>query len=539
MEPAMNDTDPLDDRTLTPAKGKRRKTSPSLAKLRDLRRLLTNGHQSPAAEAQRAKGKLTARERLRHLLDDDTFVETGLMVRTRSHEFDLQRKAGHGDGVITGFGTIDGRRVAIYLQDFTMLGGSLGLAHAEKICRLMDAAFDSKIPVIGILDSGGARIQEGVDSLDGYAEIFKRNAKLSGVVPQISVILGPCAGGAVYSPALTDFVFMVEGISYMFVTGPSVVRAATGENVDFDTLGGSAAHASRSGVCHFVGKSEPDCFRQVRELLSFLPSSRFLPPPYCTTTDSDTRTLPILEKICELDPQVPYRVHHVIWRASDDKMFLEVHRDFAKNIVTGFMRLGGETVGVVANNPSHSAGALDVDSTEKAARFVQFCDCFNIPILTLVDVPGYWPGLDQEHRGIIRRGAKLLYAYAVSTVPKVTVIMRKAYGGAYIAMGSKRLGADFNFASPAAEIAVMGPRGAVEILYSKELAAAADPGALKEKLAKEYAERFASPYQAASSGSVDEVIEPRELRRRLIQVFRILRDKRTPGEGPARGNPPL
>jgi acetyl-CoA carboxylase carboxyltransferase component len=523
----------------TKAKSKRTKPSEGLAKLRGLRSELTNGHHTKSAQTQKAKGKLTARERLSYLLDDHSFVEMGLLVKTRCQDFDVDKKAGYGDGVVTGFGMIDGRRVAVYVQDFTVLGGSLGLAHAEKICRLMDAAAEAKMPIIGLLDSGGARIQEGVDSLDGYAEIFKRNVKYSGIVPQISVILGPCAGGAVYSPALTDFVFMVEGISYMFVTGPSVVKAATGENVDFETLGGSGAHASKSGVCHFVAKSEPDCFRQVRDLLSFLPSSRFERPPTKTTADSESRPIPILEKMCGLDSRTPYRVHHIIWRIADDKVFLEVQKDFAKSIVTGLLRMAGEVVGVVACNPSYSSGALDVDSTEKAARFVQFCDNFGIPVLTLVDVPGYWPGLDQEHRGIIRRGAKLLYAYAAATVPKVTVIMRKAYGGAYIAMGSKHLGADFNIASPNAEIAVMGPKGAVEILYSKEIAASPEPEALKEKLTKDYAERFASPYQTAATGSVDEVLEPKELRTRLIQVFKFLKPKREPGKGPVRGNPPL
>lgn len=493
-------------------------------------------------EAQKARGKFTARERIHYLLDEGSFQETDLLVKTRASEFGLADKDIPGDGVITGFGTVNGREVCVYAQDFTVLGGSLGLAHALKICKVMDLAYENKCPVIGLLDSGGARIQEGVDSLDGYAEIFYRNTKCSGVIPQISVILGPCAGGAVYSPALTDYIFMVEGISHMFVTGPDVVKAATGEEVSFDHLGGSEAHASKSGVCHFVAKSEPDCFRQVRELLSYLPQSRFEKPPRVANPDPVRRQSPLLEKVCELDPRKSYRMQHVIWQVADEHKFFEVHAGYAKNVVVGFMRMGGEVVGVVANNPAHMAGALNIDSSDKAARFIRFLNAFNIPIVTLVDVPGYWPGVQQEHGGIIRHGAKILHAYCEATVPKISVILRKAYGGAYIAMSSKHMRGDFNFAFPCAEIAVMGPAGAIEILYSRELSACKseeERNALKAKLTSEYAEKFASPYQTASTGSIDEVIEPGHLRYKIIRALRFLKDKRQPGQHENRGNIPL
>ncbi|MEA3307387.1 MAG: acyl-CoA carboxylase subunit beta, partial [Elusimicrobiota bacterium] len=478
-------------------KKRRRETPESLKRFRKIKKEALLGAGPKRIEAQKAKGKLTARERLSYLLDEGSFQEIGLLVETRSTDFGLKDKGIKGDGVVTGFGKIDGRKVAVFSQDFTQLGGSLGLAHARKITSIMDLALEAKIPVIGILDSGGARIQEGVDSLDGYGEIFYRNTKSSGKIPQISIIVGPCAGGAVYSPALTDFVFMVDGISNMFVTGPDVVKAATGENVDFETLGGSMTHASKSGVCHFVAQSEPDCYRQVKELLTFLPQNNEERPPIAGTKDPTDRQLPLLEKLCGVDPRKPYRVHHIIWWLSDDHKFLEVHHHFAKNIVTGFMKLGGMTIAVIANNPSHMAGALDIDASDKAARFIRFANKFNIPILTLVDVPGYWPGVKQEHAGIIRHGAKLLYAYSEATVPKVTLVLRKAYGGAYIAMSSKYLRGDINFSLPNAEIAVMGPRGAIEILYSKELKKSKpeEIDELKIKLAQEYADKFASPYQ--------------------------------------------
>ena len=498
---------------------------------------------SPAdkVEAQKKKGKFTARERLNYLLDANSFFEIRTLAKSRCTDFGIKEKDLKGDGVITGFGRINGREVAIFAQDFTQLGGSLGLAHAQKIAYIMDMAIEAKIPIIGLLDSGGARIQEGVDSLDGYGEIFYRNVKASGVIPQISVILGPCAGGAVYSPALTDYIFMVDGISHMFVTGPGVVKSATGEDVDFDTLGGSKAHSQKSGVCHMVANSEQDCFRQVKDLLTFLPQNCYEKPVSTTTIDSPDRKTPMIEKICAMNPKMPVRIHHAIWEIADENKFFEIHRDFAKNIVVGFIRMGGEVVGVVANNSDHLGGALDLHASDKAARFVRFLNAFNIPILTLVDIGGYLPGVEQEHGGIIRHGAKLLYAYSEATVPKITLVLRKAYGGAYIAMSSKYLRGDFNFALPSAEIAVMGPRGAIEILYSKEIKAADKEKVeeIKEKLAKEYAEKFASPYQTASTGSIDEIIEPSCARQKIIRALRILKNKRDPKNNPRKGNIPL
>lgn len=498
---------------------------------------------SPAdkVEAQKKKGKFTARERLQYLLDENSFFEIRTLAKSRCTDFGIKDKDLKGDGVITGFGRINGREVAIFAQDFTQLGGSLGLAHAQKIAYIMDLALEAKIPVIGLLDSGGARIQEGVDSLDGYGEIFYRNVKASGVIPQISVILGPCAGGAVYSPALTDFIFMVDGISHMFVTGPGVVKSATGEDVDFDTLGGSKAHSQKSGVCHMVANSEQDCFRQVRDLLTFLPQNCFEKSSSTSTIDSADRKTPFLEKVAGMNPKMPFRIQHVIWELADENKFFEIHRDFAKNVVVGFIRMGGEVVGVVANNSDHLGGALDLHASDKAARFVRFLNAFNIPILTLVDIGGYLPGVEQEHGGIIRHGAKLLYAYSEASVPKITLVLRKAYGGAYIAMSSKYLRGDFNFALPSAEIAVMGPRGAIEILYSKEIKAAPKEKVeeIKERLTKEYAEKFASPYQTASTGSIDEVIEPSSARQRIIRALRILKNKRDPKANPQKGNIPL
>ncbi len=518
-----------------------REVPESLKRFREIHAAAEAGGPPDKVEAQRKKGKLTARERIAYLVDEDSFQEFGLLMESRCTDFGIKDKHIKGDGVITGFGKVNGRLAAIFSEDFTQLGGSLGRTHADKIAKLMDMAADARIPVIGILDSGGARIQEGVDSLDGYGEIFYRNTKYSGIVPQISIIVGPCAGGAVYSPALTDFVFMVKGLSNMFVTGPEVVKAATGETVDFETLGGATTHASKSGVCHFVANSEPDCYRQVKELMSFLPQNRFeLPPPH-ETKDPDGRRVSLMEKLCEVDPRKPYRVNHIIWWLADDHKFLEVHHDYAKNIVIGFLRLGGQVVGVIANNPAHMAGALDINASDKAARFIRFLNNFNIPILTLVDVPGYWPGVQQEHGGIIRHGAKLLYAYSEASVPKITLVLRKAYGGAYIAMSSKLMGGDINFSLPSAEIAVMGPRGAVEILYSRQIKEAKEEEreALRAKLAKEYSDKFASPYQTASTGSIDEVIEPAQARARLISAFRLLAGKRKPGENERTGNIPL
>jgi len=518
-----------------------RKIPDSLKLLREIKEAAIAGGAPDKIAAQKAKGKLTARERILYLADANSFQEIGLLMETRCTDFGIKDKHIKGDGVITGFAKICGRRVAVFSEDFTQLGGSLGRTHADKITNLMRKAEELRIPIIGILDSGGARIQEGVDSLDGYGEIFYENTKASGVVPQISIILGPCAGGAVYSPALTDFVFMVNGISRMFVTGPEVVKSATGESVDLETLGGALTHASKSGVCHFVANSEQDCFRQVRELLSYLPSSRYESIPDIENTDPEDRPIMKLEELCGTDQKLPYRVHSIIWLLADDNKFLEVHRNFARNIVVGFIRLGGKVVGVVANNPAHLSGALDINASDKAARFIRFLNNFNIPILTLVDVPGYWPGVAQEHGGIIRHGAKILYAYCEATVPKVTLVLRKAYGGAYIAMSSKMMHGDFNFSLPSAEIAVMGPFGAVDILYSKQIKAAKpeEQAALKTKLIQEYSAKFATPYQTASTGSTDEIIEPITARKRLIEAFRILDSKRVPGSEPKTGNIPL
>jgi len=519
-----------------------RGVAPATLKLRALSQKAAEGGEAERIKAQKARGKFTARERIHYLLDEGSFQETDLLVRTRAINFGLKDKDIPADGVITGFGTISGREVAVYSQDFTVLGGSLGLAHAAKITKIMDMALSSRVPVIGLLDSGGARIQEGVDSLDGYAQIFYKNTLASGIIPQISVILGPCAGGAVYSPALTDFVFMVEGISHMFVTGPDVVKAATGEEISFEALGGSSVHSAKSGVCHFVAQSEPDCFRQVRELMSYLPQSRWERPPRITNPDPVRRKTPILETLCSLDPKKPYRVHHVLWQIADEHKFFEVQAPYARNIVIGFIRMGGDVVGIIANNPAHFAGALDINASDKAARFIRFLNAFNIPILTLVDVPGYWPGLEQEHGGIIRHGAKILHAYSEATVPKISVILRKAYGGAYIAMSSKYLKSDFNFAFPCSEIAVMGPQGAIEILFSRELAAAKNEeerGTLRKKLIADYSEKFASPYPSAAAGSLDEVIEPSDLRLKVIRALRLVKDKRIPGQHAERGNIPL
>ncbi|MCR4821086.1 MAG: acyl-CoA carboxylase subunit beta [Elusimicrobiales bacterium] len=516
-------------------------TPPAVKRLREIKGKALAGGPPEKIAAQREKGKLTARERITYLTDDNSFREIGLLRETRCTDFGIKDMHIKGDGVITGFATIDGRRVAIFSEDFTQLGGSLGRTHAQKIACLMRLARKARTPIIGILDSGGARIQEGVDSLDGYGEIFSENVKCSGIIPQISIVLGPCAGGAVYSPALTDFIFMVKGISRMFVTGPGVLKTATGQNIDFETLGGTAAHSSVSGVCHFEANSEQDCFRQVRELLNYLPSSRWENPSKVSTNDPENRPVQMMERICNVDSRKPYRMHHVIWWLADDNKFLEVHHSFAKNCVIGFIRLGGSSIGVVANNPAEKSGALDINSSDKIARFIRFCNNFNIPLLTLVDVPGFLPGMEQEHGGIIRHGAKILYAYCEATVPKVTLILRKAYGGAYIAMNSKMMNSDLNFALPSAEIAVMGPSGAINTLYSKQIREAKpeERDALCAKLTKEYSDKFASPYQTASTGSIDSIIEPSQSRQFLIEAFKMLEGKRVPGEHPVSGNIPL
>ena len=488
---------------------------------------------------QHKKGKLTARERLDLLLDPGSLVELDRFVTHRATDFGLDQQIYPGDGVVTGYGRIDGRLVYVFSQDFTVFGGSLSEAHAEKICKVMDLAVRNGAPVIGLNDSGGARIQEGVVSLGGYADIFLRNTLASGVVPQISVVLGPCAGGAVYSPAITDFVFMVRGVSYMFVTGPSVVKTVTHEEVSFDELGGADTHGGTSGVSHFTHDTEPECLQAVRELMGFLPLNNLDEPPERATSDPVDRRDEALLDIVPESPAMPYDMHGVIGRVVDEGAFLEVHRGYAENIVVGFARLGGRPVGVVANQPAVLAGVLDINASLKAARFIRFCDCFNLPVVTFVDVPGFLPGVAQEHGGIIKHGAKLLFAYCEATVPKLTVITRKAYGGAYDVMSSKHIRGDLNLAWPSAEIAVMGPKGAVEILFKDEIAQAADPAAATARLIDEYTTKFAHPYAAAARGYIDDVIDPRDTRPRLIDALRTLRSKRERNHPKKHGNIPL
>jgi propionyl-CoA carboxylase beta chain len=484
-------------------------------------------------------GKLTARERLDVLLDPGSFVEIDPFVTPRSRDFGLDRVEAPADGVVTGHGTIEGRPVHVFSQDFTVLGGSLGEGHAEKICKVMDLAIRTGTPVIGLNDSGGARIQEGVVSLGGYADIFLRNTLASGVVPQISAIMGPCAGGAVYSPAITDFTIMVRGTAYMFVTGPQVVKTVTREDVSFEELGGADVHASRSGIAHFVAGDDEECLLLIRRLLGFLPSNNLDDPPRGPTTDDPGRADPALDDVVPDDPTKPYDMHEVVRRIVDAGDFFEVHEAFARNLLVGFARLHGRPVGVLAQQPAMLAGVLDIDASVKGARFVRFCDAFNLPLVTFVDVPGFLPGVAQEHGGIIRHGAKLLYAYCEATVPKLTVITRKAYGGAYDVMSSKHIRGDLNLAWPTAEIAVMGPEGAIDIIFRKELAEAADPQARRRELVTEYRAQFANPYVAASRGYVDDVIAPRETRRRLIAALEVLHRKRAATPRRKHGNIPL
>ncbi len=492
---------------------------------------------------QHKKGKLTARERLDLLFDPGSFSELDRFVTHRSTDFGLADLTYPGDGVVTGFGRVDGRLVYAFSQDFTVFGGSLSEAHAEKICKVMDLAVRNGAPVVGLNDSGGARIQEGVASLGGYADLFLKNPLASGVVPQLSVILGPCAGGAVYSPAITDFVFMVRGVSYMFVTGPNVVKTVTHEDVTMEELGGAQSHATRSGVAHFAADSEPECLEMVRELMSYLPLNNVDQPPYLPTADPPDRAEPELAAIVPDAPTKPYDMARVIELVVDDGDFFEVAPLYAENIVVGFARLNGHAVGVVGNQPKALAGVLDIDASIKAARFVRFCDAFNIPLVTFVDVPGFLPGTTQEYGGIILHGAKLLYAYSEATVPKLTVITRKAYGGAYDVMASKHVGADFNAAWPTAEVAVMGPEGAVNIIFRRELAEAerngADAAARRAQLIEEYKERFANPYIAAERGYVDDVIEPEETRAWLIRALEASLTKREPRPPRKHGNIPL
>jgi propionyl-CoA carboxylase beta chain len=514
-------------------------TEQRLAWLKELREEALHAGSGRAIERQRAAGKLLARERAERLCDPGSFVELDRYVRHRESNFGMLERRPYGDAVVTGYGTIFGRKVFVFSQDFTVFGGSLSEVFAEKICKVMDMAAKFGCPVIGINDSGGARIQEGVVSLAGYAEIFWRNVQSSGVIPQISLIMGPCAGGAVYSPAMTDFVFMVEGSSYMFITGPDVVKTVTGEEVSFEELGGAATHASKSGVAHFLAPDEEACLEDARYLLSFLPQNNVDPPPYAEPTDPRDREDADLDRLIPDSPNKPYDMHDVIRRVVDDGRFLEVHERYAENIVCGFARLGGHVVGVVGNQPRALAGVLDIDSSVKAGRFVRTCDAFNIPLVTFVDVPGFLPGTAQEWGGIIRHGAKLLYAYSEATVPKLTVITRKAYGGAYDVMSSKHIRADFNFAWPTAEIAVMGPEGAVNIVFRKELADAADAEARRAELIADYKERFANPYTAAERGYVDEVIEPRRTRPVLIDALETALTKRESRPRRKHGNIPL
>lgn len=513
-----------------------------LERIKQLERLQKKAKEGGGKERikrQHEAGKLTARERLEILLDEDSFEEMDAFVQHECVHFGLAKKKFLGDGVVTGLGKIDGRAVAVFSQDFTVFGGSLGAMHAKKICKIMDFALRVGIPVIGLNDSGGARIQEGVESLGGYAEIFLRNTIASGVIPQISVIMGPCAGGAVYSPAITDFIFMIEGTSYMFVTGPGVIREVTHEKVSFEELGGAGVHSQISGVAHFSCKTEEEGLRLVRRLLSFLPQNNTEDPPTISIKDDPQREDPELDKIIPENPQKPYNMKEIIITLVDEHDFLEVHEDFAKNLIVGFGRFGGRTCGIVAQEPRFLAGCLDINSSIKGARFVRFCDAFNIPIITFVDVPGFLPGVAQEHGGIIKNGAKLLYAYCEATVPKITIITRKAYGGAYDVMSSKHIRGDVNLAWPSAEIAVMGPEGAVNIIFKDAIANSKEPKKTRTKLIQNYREKFANPYIAAQKGFIDAVIKPSKTRGWIIKSLGFLTNKRDRNPPKKHGNIPL
>jgi acetyl-CoA carboxylase carboxyltransferase component len=491
--------------------------------LRKRKEIAQSGGGEVAIQKQMAMGKLTARQRITSILDKDSFQEYDMFVEHVARDFDMEKKTLHGDGVIIGTGTINGAHVCIYAQDFTVAGGSLGLMHSRKICKIMDHALKMRVPLIGINDSGGARIQEGVNSLAGYGEIFFRNTMASGVIPQISVILGPCAGGAVYSPALTDFVFVVDNISKMFITGPSVIKTVLGEDYTMEEVGGANVHCEISGNAHFFAKNEEECFDQIKNLIKYIPRNN---TTKAKSIEPKKPNFPKkLDNIVPSDPKQPYDMRELIKSVTDASEFFEIMEKFAPNIIIGFGRMNGETVGFVANQPMVLAGVLDCDSSDKAARFIRFCDCFNIPIITLEDMPGYLPGIDQEHMGVIRHGAKVLYAYCEATVPKITVIVRKAYGGGYIAMNSRHLKADFVFAWPTAEIAVMGPEGAANIVFKKEIDSAVDPEAMRQSKIKEYRDKFANPYVAASKGYIDEVIEPSETRSRLLHALEVSKDK--------------
>jgi len=510
-----------------------------LKELERLNQLAEEGGGKERIERQHKAGKLTARERIELLLDRGSFHETGKLVTHRCYDFGMEKQKIYGDAVVTGYGTIDGRLVYVFSQDFTVFGGSLSGAFAEKVCKIMDLAMKNGAPVIGLNDSGGARIQEGVVSLAGYADIFLRNVLASGVIPQISAVMGPCAGGAVYSPAITDFIIMTRGTSYMFITGPDVIKEVTHEVVTKEELGGAEVHATRSGVAHLVAENDEHCLQLVRELLGYIPDNNMEDPPVISTKDDPGRKDEQLNDLVPESPNKPYDIKEIIRRVVDDGNFFEIHPFYARNIVVGFARMNGRSVGIVANQPMHLAGCLDIDASIKAARFIRFCDCFNIPLITFVDVPGYLPGTAQEYGGIIKHGAKLLYAFAEATVPKITIITRKAYGGAYDVMSSKHIRADVNFAYPTAEIAVMGPEGAVNIVFRKELEKAENPDEMREKLVKEYRAKFASPWKAAELGYIDEVIMPADTRWKIISALEMLKNKRDKNPPKKHGNIPL
>jgi len=514
-------------------------TEEAIRELRQKRERARLGGGQERIDRQHQKGKMTARERVEALLDPDSFRELDPFVTHRASGFGVEKRKYLGDSVVTGWGTINGRQVYVFSQDFTVFGGSLSEVHAEKVCKVMDLAIKNGAPVIGLNDSGGARIQEGVVSLAGYAYIFLRNVLASGVVPQISAIMGPCAGGAVYSPAMTDFILMTKETSHMFITGPGVIKEVTREEVTFEELGGAMTHASKSGVAHFAAEDEEHCLALIRELMSYIPQNNLEDPPFVPTDDPDDRMDEALKTIVPESPTKPYDVKDVIRSVVDDGRFLEVHENWSANIVVGFGRFGGQSVGIIANQPAVLAGVLDIDASRKGARFVRFCDAFNIPLVTFVDVPGFLPGVDQEHNGIILNGAKLLWAYCEATVPKITMITRKAYGGAYDVMSSKHIRGDISYAWPTSEIAVMGPEGAVSIIFRKEIAAAEDPQAERERLVKEYREQFANPYVAASRGYVDDVIEPQQTRPRIIEALKMLENKRDTNPPKKHGNIPL
>lgn len=514
-------------------------TVDKLTDLQNRRNNIANGGGEAKIKKQHDAGKLTARERILALMDEGSFIEVDAFVEHRCNEFNMADTKAPGEGVVTGYGTVDGRLVYVYAQDFTVIGGSLGEMHAKKICKIMDMAMKMGAPIIGMNDSGGARIQEGIDALSGFGEIFFRNTQASGVIPQISVIMGPCAGGAVYSPAITDFIFMVEKTSQMFITGPQVIKSVTGEDVTSEELGGASAHSAKSGVAHFTAKDDKECIEQIKKLLSYLPSNNLENAPYEAPTDEINRLSEKLTSIIPDEPNKAYDIKEVIAEIVDNGEFTEILPEFAKNIVIGFARMNGMSIGIVANQPNVLAGSLDVNSSDKAARFIRFCDSFNIPVVTLTDVPGYLPGVEQEHNGIIRHGAKLLYAYSEATVPKINVILRKAYGGAYIAMSSKHVGADAVFAWPTAEIAVMGPEGAANIIFKKDIAESADPISTREEKIEEYRNKFASPYEAAKRGYVDDIIEPDSTRPRIIAALEMLASKRETRPAKKHGNIPV